>query len=55
MFGFGWVGGLVLGNQAFGFPVEKKYVHPEMLFLFMISLNLYYFSINYFLMYCSEI
>ncbi len=34
-----WVGGFVLGNQVFRYPVKKKYVHPEILFLFVISLR----------------
>ena len=34
-----WEGGF----QMFGFPVKKKSVHPEILFLFIISLNLFLF------------
>ena len=53
-FGFSWVGFGKPGVQIFS---EEKYVHPEILFLFTISLKLFFFHflISYFLMHCSEI
>ncbi len=56
-FRFGWLGGFQ-ETRCLDFQWRKKYIHTELLFLFMISLNLCFFLdfiINYFLMHCGEI